>query len=745
MKILHMISGGDTGGAKTHVFSLMSVLPKLCEVKVVCFIKGQFFDELQEIDVESELVEQKSRFDMSVLDRLCEIISKDGTDIIHAHGARANFIASKLKKRINIPVVTTVHSDYLLDFDGLYKKILYTSLNISSLKKLDYYIGVSSSFKDMLISRGFTPNKIFTVYNGMDYSKQTDFCSKEEFAKRIGIEYDENLTYIGLIGRHDFVKGHDIFVKGAGEVLKQHQDVRFIIAGDGDGRGALVELCKKLGIEDKVIFAGFIKDIYSFINFIDINTLTSRCESFPYVLMEGAKFSKPTVSSDVGGISDLIINNKTGFLFENENYTDFANKLINLIDNKELRENFGKALNERATGNFSNTSLAKTHVDIYNAILRDTKETTKYDAVLSGYYGFHNSGDDALLLGIVQSLREVDKDIRLLVLSKCPKETRLFCRCDAAGRFNLPSLIKAVKNTKMLINGGGSLIQDATSSKSLMYYLYVMHLAKKFGKKVYIYANGLGPLSDKNLNIASKVVSDADLITLRDRLSLTELDRMGVSGVPVHVTADPALLLAPSQKEVTDAIFKKENINLDNRKYMCIAIRSWSKNDADFVKKIANICDYAFEKWNLVPVFLPMKPQSDTKISQSVVAAMKNKGYVLSGNYPVCDILSIVKNSHTVLAMRLHSLIYALGTNVPAIGITYDPKIDGFLEYAGIDKTFCASNLEVEKIKECLDYTMNNHSDIKEALDNKRTELCKMAHYNAVLAKKLIDNEDVTK
>ena len=122
MRILHMISGGDTGGAKTHIFSLLSVLPKLCDVKIVCFIKGQFFDDLQNIDVDSELIEQKSRFDLSVLDRLCQIIKQDGVDIVHAHGARANFIASKLKKKFDIPVVTTVHSDYLLDFDGLHSE-----------------------------------------------------------------------------------------------------------------------------------------------------------------------------------------------------------------------------------------------------------------------------------------------------------------------------------------------------------------------------------------------------------------------------------------------------------------------------------------------------------------------------------------------------------------------------------------------------------------------------------------------
>ena len=124
MKVLHLISGGDTGGAKTHVFALMNALANKIDVKIVCFMKGVFYDELQSIPVESELIEQKSRMDMSVCDRLIEIIS-EGYQVIHCHGARANFIAGALRKRgVKLPFVTTIHSDYLLDFDGFYKKVL---------------------------------------------------------------------------------------------------------------------------------------------------------------------------------------------------------------------------------------------------------------------------------------------------------------------------------------------------------------------------------------------------------------------------------------------------------------------------------------------------------------------------------------------------------------------------------------------------------------------------------------------
>ena len=234
---------------------------------------------------------------------------------------------------------------------------------------MDYYIGVSDNFKRMLVSRGFNPNKVYTVYNGMDYDKPADFCSKEEFAKKYGIDYSPEYTYVGIIGRFDKVKGHEVFIKGAAEVAGKNPNVRFLLAGEGEEKEALIKLAKELGVYDKLHFLGFIKDIYSFLNFVDINTLTSLSESFPYVLLEGAKMKKATVSSAVGGIPDLIKNGKTGMLFENMNHSQFAQKLCTLIENPELRERLGVSLHRFATTCFSSESLALKHVEIYKDVL----------------------------------------------------------------------------------------------------------------------------------------------------------------------------------------------------------------------------------------------------------------------------------------------------------------------------------------------------------------------------------------
>lgn len=732
MKVLHLISGGDTGGAKTHVFALLGKLKEMADVKIVCFMKGVFWDELQGTDIESELVLQKNRFDMSVLNRL-EDICAEGYDIIHCHGARANFIASRLAKRVNVPIVTTIHSDYLLDFDGFYKKLVYTSLNILALKQFRYYIAVSSDFKNMLVQRNFRPNSIFTVYNGMDYSISPTYVSKEEFANRIGIKYDETKTYIGIIGRHDYVKGHDVFIKAIKTVCKECPDARFIIAGDGENRKALAELAKKEGVDENLIFAGFIKDIYSFINFIDINTLTSRSESFPYVLMEGAKMYKPTVCSAVGGIPDFVIDGKTGLLFENENSKEFANKLITLIKDKALAKRYGNALHDLAVEKFSDTALANKHIEIYNAILRDSGESKKYDAVLSGYYGFGNSGDDALLFAIAESLRKKMPDIRLLALTARASRTRKQYGIDCAPRFNPFTVKKVLKSTKMLISGGGSLIQDVTSSKSLLYYTSVINLAKKCGTKVFVYANGIGPLKDKNLPVAKKALECADIITLREAQSLTELDRMNLENKNVLLTADPALLLDGESEEITKNVLESENIPAE-KKFFGISVREWRDNERDFATKLAGISDYAYEKYRLCPLFIPMRYPHDLKISEEIACLTKAPSYVLKNAHSVRETIGLVAKTELVFGMRLHTLIYAAGKAVPVVGLIYDQKVSGFLDYIGQNRSVDVNNIDVSKACAYIDEIMTNKQTISDELNNKKNELCVLADKNAEIA-----------
>ncbi len=740
MKVLHMISGGDSGGAKTHVFALLDALKKKADVKIVCFTDGIFYREILDRDINTELLMQKNRFDLSVVKRLEEMVCREQYDVIHAHGARANFIAWQLKRRVKTPVVTTVHSDYLMDFDGIYKKLIYTAVNKHALKKMDYYIGVSSDFKRMLIQRGFTPNRIFTVYNGMDYSKPHPYVEKEEFAARCNIPYDPTKVYIGIIGRFDKVKNHAMFLRAAKRVLDKRQDVEFVLAGEGPLENSLKRYCQENGIADKVHFVGFIKDIYSFIHFIDINALTSFSESFPYVLLEGATLSKPTVCSAVGGIPDLILEGETGMLVPSNDDEALSRKFLELVEQPQLREELGKNLHDRAVSRFSNEHLANTHMQLYQAILRDRSESKRYDVVLSGYYGFNNSGDDALLYAIVEGLRRFVPDVRILVLSARPKETMLLYQIDAKYRFDVIRIRQALRQSKMLINGGGSLIQDATSVQSLYYYLAIMRAAKRYGCKLYIYANGIGPIRSQNMDIARRVIDSADMVTLRDSASLQDLKKIGVSPkTPVEVTADPTMILKGKSKRAVAEIFRREHIP-SGKTYIGISVRNWSKNDRQFAEKIAHVLDQICKKYQVLPVFIPMKYPSDIKISQRVTELMRTKGYVLQQQYSVYEMIGIVEQMDMILGMRLHTLIYAASTGVPVIGLTYDPKVTGFLEDIGQQRFIDVSDIDTELLYQLMQDVMENKSEIRQQLREKSQELEQKALRNAQLAAQLLDS-----
>lgn len=378
MKVLHLISGGDSGGAKTHIFALMKGLEDTVQTKIICFIKDTFYEEAKEKGIDIEVYPQKSRSDMSVVQRLQEEIDREKYDLLHCHGARANFIAMFLKKKIRIPMVTTIHSDYQLDFkDNFYKNIIYTTLNKIALKKFDYYICVTESFRKMLVSRGFQKDLIYVLYNGIDLEEDQKILPKEAFLDRYKIHYNGEFL-VGIAARMDKVKDHVTFVKGAREAIRSNPDILFLMAGEGDEKQHLMNLIKEYEIERHMIFLGFVRDKYSFFNAIDLNVLTSISESFPYVILEAASVKTPTIATDTGGISHIIDHGKNGYLFPVGQDQILAEDILSLYQNRDQLKEFGQKINQKVIENFSAQAMGKMQYDIYRQILQVEDRNENY-------------------------------------------------------------------------------------------------------------------------------------------------------------------------------------------------------------------------------------------------------------------------------------------------------------------------------------------------------------------------------
>ena len=169
MKVIHLISGGDTGGAKTHVHSLLQGLNQHIQADMVCFTDGPFTQEARALGIHVDVM--AGRNPLAALKPLREKIAREGYDIIHCHGARGNLMGALLKKSTGLPVVTTVHSDPKLDYMGRpLSALTYGSLNAWALRRIPYKIGVSHAMGDLLIRRGFDPQQMFAIYNGIDFT-----------------------------------------------------------------------------------------------------------------------------------------------------------------------------------------------------------------------------------------------------------------------------------------------------------------------------------------------------------------------------------------------------------------------------------------------------------------------------------------------------------------------------------------------------------------------------------------------
>ncbi len=369
LKVLHLISGGDTGGAKTHIFSLMEGLKGIVDAKIICFIEDTFYEDALALGIDIEVIPQKRRSDMSVVKKISEIVNNGEYDIVHCHGARANTVAIFLKSKIDVPMITTIHSDYLLDFkDSFYKDLIFTPINTFALKRFDYYVAVTESFKSMLIGRGFDDKKIYTLYNGINMESDPWVIVKEDFLNRYNIDYDGKFL-IGQVARLDGVKNIKMTIKAAHELAKTRRDILFLIAGDGEELEDLKKLAKDLNVEDMIVFLGFVKENMSFFNAIDLNILTSISESFPYVILEASKMKRATISTDVGGIDELIRDGTDGYLVKSDDYESLSEKIRYLVDNPAIAKDMGKSIYERVKKSFSTVSMARAQLEIYNDIL----------------------------------------------------------------------------------------------------------------------------------------------------------------------------------------------------------------------------------------------------------------------------------------------------------------------------------------------------------------------------------------
>jgi L-malate glycosyltransferase len=332
MKILHLNAGNESGGGMYHILSLLNELNRE-EFYLGVFEKGEMLDRAQDLDIQTVLFQQDSRFDLSILKKIIRFIRQKDIDIIHTHGARANCYGALIKSLVDVMWMTTVHSDPRDDFMGRgWKGKLYTFLNLNALKKADHHLAISERFKQILLDHHIDETKITTILNGIDFDKELpEPFSREE----LGMKKDDFI--ILMVARLEAVKGHKVALKAVSNLVGDRPNVKLLLVGDGSERDTLKEYSAEHGIFGHVEFLGHRNDVERIYPVADVVILTSYSESFPLVLLEAARAGIPIMTTDVGGVDQLIPDESYGWI-------------IPIEDSGKLTNNLESAMRKKAQG-----------------------------------------------------------------------------------------------------------------------------------------------------------------------------------------------------------------------------------------------------------------------------------------------------------------------------------------------------------------------------------------------------------
>jgi len=366
------------------------------------------------------------------------------------------------------------------------------------------------------------------------------------------------------------------------------------------------------------------------------------------------------------------------------------------------------------------------------------KSKTIVKIMISGYYGFNNTGDEAILRSMVRVFKEKLPGVEIVVLSQNPLQTSQSYQVKAINRLHLINILNCLRDTNLFISGGGGLLQDSTGRGwSILYYLGLILGAMLFRVPVMIYAQGVGPINKKlNKLLIRWILNKIDIITVRDNPSKELLKSMGVLKPAIWVSSDPCFLL--KKKSINHNIIKNfpdilELTKSNNYPLVGVSIREYKGNRTDLKRIVAQLADDIIENYKAKIIFLPFKFDEDLCLSEEVLFLMKNKSQanILRARLEPEELLLLISQLSLMIGMRLHSIIFSSMVNIPFIALNYDPKVKNFVEDLDLTELLLELNdLSLKIFRKKVEYVWGNSDKIKKILAKKAKNLEEKAIIN---------------
>ena len=731
MKILMATMGLDIGGAETHIVELAKELRRRGHEVVIVSNGGVYVPEAEAAGIRhyAAPLHRRSAGAMIRASRvLRQVIDREKPDVVHAHARIPAFLCSLLRRRMKFAFVTSCHGVYQVS---------------GALKLLsnwgEHTLAVSEDIRDYLMGQyGVPASQITLTINGIDTGRFSPEASGEEVRRELGLG---DSPVIGHVSRLDQASSHTArqLIALAPRLSEAAPGLRVVITGGGDvyeELSAQAERVNKAIGRECLLLTG---------PRTDINRVAAACDLFVGVsraALEAMAAGKPAVLSGAQGHTGLFVPE----LLDKAMDTNFCCRTDPVSTEDQLFDEITAALalppERRAELGAYGRRVVQEHYsvrrmaeDALSVYARARKK--KYRVVMSGYYGFGNAGDDAILESIYQSIRAISDEVSVTVLSKDPEQTRLQYGIDAIPRFQVRKVYQALRRCDVLLSGGGSLLQDATSTRSLVYYLSVIRCAQWLGKPVMLYANGIGPVRKRaNRRRVRRVVERAALVTLRDHASAAELADMGITR-PAQVTADPVFRLAPAGRERAAELLALAGLE-SGASFAAVSVRDWEHSES-FHPQLARLCDHLRRKHGLEVLFLLMQPERDRATTAKVMGLMEEPAHMLDASCVPRELMAVLGQARLCLAMRLHTLIFAARMAVPALGLVYDPKVASFLEELGLPAAGDVERFDGGEAVRRADALMADYDSVLARLREKSAQLSRVAGENERLLLELLE------
>lgn len=736
MKILMATMGLDIGGAETHIVELAKELKHQGHDIAIVSNGGVYVPEITAAGIRhyQAPLHQRALGAMAASRRILrQVIQQEQPDVVHAHARIPAFLCGSLHKKMGFPFVTTAH--WVFNSKGILRYLTDWGQRT---------VAVSDDIKAYLIREYNLPaNHISVTINGIDTEKFSPAVSGEEVVREFGLAADKPiLSYVSRMDEDRALVARQL-IEIAPELDQQVPGVQLLIAGGGN-------VFDELSAKAKEINAAMGRTCITMTGpRTDINKIVAAGQVFVGVsraALEAMAAAKPVIIAGNEGYHGLFTAEKLeeaqagnfccrGLPLSQPDVLlrDVVAALLLSEREKEQVGNYGRQV---IFDHYSVRRMAGDCLAMYDQVRRK-----RYHVVMSGYYGFSNTGDDAILESIRQGVQEVSDEVELTVLSKDPELTRKQYGMKAVSRFHFWKVLTTLRRGDMLLFGGGSLLQDTTSTRSLLYYLSVIRCAKLLGKPVMLYANGIGPVRrSANRNRVRKAVENAAVVTLRDHSSAEELRAMGVKRSDLLVTADPVFHMDSAGAERADAILAAAGIPA-GREFVAVSVREW-KAAQQFPEQLAKLCDHLRRTYGLEVLFLLMQPGVDRETTRMVQKTMEEPSYILEENCVPQEMMAVLGQAKLCLAMRLHTLIFAARMAVPTLGLVYDPKVESYLKELELPSAGHVECFDAEAAIAAVDALM---ADYDRALSTLKAKSVQMKHAAEENERLLLDLLERTK